>query len=91
MPLLRGNLLLQRLVELAGKAKQIDIAVAWARPCDAVEALVESDADKRIVVGLSNHFTDPITLRRLQESAALRVVPDAPPGIFHPKYYRFRG
>lgn len=91
MPLLRGNLLLQRLVELADKAKQIDIAVAWARPCDAVEALVESDADKRIVVGLSNHFTDPITLRRLQESAALRVVPDAPPGIFHPKYYRFRG
>ena len=50
-----------------------------------------SGADKRIVVGLSNHFTDPITLRRLHESAALRVVPDTPPGIFHPKYYRFRG
>ena len=91
MPLLRGNLLLQRLVELAGKAKQIDIAVAWARPCDAVETLVASGADKRIVVGLSNHFTDPITLRRLQKSATLRVVPDASPGIFHPKYYRFRG
>ena len=91
MPLLRGNLLLQRLVELAGKAEQIDIAVAWARPCDAVKALVASDADKRIVVGLSNHFTDPSTLRRLQESATLRVVPDASPGIFHPKYYRFRG
>ena len=91
MPLLRGNLLLERLVELAGQAEQIDIAVAWARPCDAVEALVASGADKRIVVGLSNHFTDPITLRRLHESAALRVVPDTPPGIFHPKYYRFRG
>ena len=90
MPLLRGNMLLQRLVELAGNSVQIDIAVAWARPCDAVEALVASDAYKRIVVGLSNHFTDPITLRRLHESAELRVVTDAPPGIFHPKYYRFR-
>ena len=91
MPLITGNHLLQRFAELAGKAKRIDVAVAWARSCDAIEALAASDADIRIVVGISKNFTNPTTLRRLADFANLRIVPDEPPRIFHPKYYCFYG
>ena len=91
MPLIDGHLLLQRFTELAKQAKQIDIAVAWARSCDAVEALAASDADIRIVVGISGNVTDPSTLRRLAEFSELRIAPDEPPRIFHPKYYCFYG
>ena len=51
MPLICGNRLLERFVELVGEAKRIDIAVAWASSCDAIEALAASDADIRAVVG----------------------------------------
>ena len=91
MPLIDGHLLLQRFTELAKQAKQIDIAVAWARSCDAVEALATSDTDIRIVVGISGNVTHPSTLRRLAEFSELRIAPDEPPRIFHPKYYCFYG
>ena len=91
MPLIDGHLLLQRFTELAKQAKQIDIAVAWARSCDAVEALAASDADIRIVVGISGNVTHPWTLQRLADFAELRIAPDEPPRIFHPKYYCFYG
>ena len=91
MPLLMGNLLLQRFAELANKASRIDVAVAWARSCDAIEVLAESDADIRIVTGVSNNFTDPSTLRRLVDFAEVRIAPDEPPRIFHPKFYCFYG
>ena len=91
MPLIDGHLLLQRFTELAKQAKQIDIAVAWARSCDAVEALAASDTDIRIGVGISGNVTDPSTLRRLAEFSELRIAPDEPPRIFHPKYYCFYG
>ena len=91
MPLIDGHLLLQRFTELANQAKQIDIAVAWARSCDAVEALAASDADIRIVVGISGNVTDPSTLRRLADFAELRIAPDKPSRTFHPKYYCFYG
>ena len=89
MPLIRGNLLLQRFAELANQAKRIDAAVAWATSCDAIEALSASDADIRIVVGISNNVTNPSTLRRLSEFAELRIAPDEPSRIFHPKFYCF--
>ena len=94
MPLIGRDLLLQRFEELAGQAKRIDVAVAWASPCDAIEALarVAEGADIRAIVGISGNFTNPTTLHRLNEFAALRVVPDdKPPRIFHPKYYCFHG
>ena len=52
MPLIKGNLLLQRFAELANQANRIDVAVAWATSCDAIEVLAASDADIRIVVGI---------------------------------------
>ena len=81
----------QRFAELASQAERIDVAVAWARPCEAKEALAASGADIRIVVGISNNITDPTTLRSLNTFAELRIVPDETRGIFHPKYYCFHG
>ena len=76
---------------LASQARRIDVAVAWARPCEAIEALAMSGAEIRMVVGLSKNFTIPTTLKRLAKFAELRIVSDEPPGIFHPKYYCFHG
>ena len=91
MPLIKGNLLLQRFAELANQSRRVDIAVAWATSCDAIDALAECDADIRIVVGVSNNVTNPSTLRRLAEFAELRITPDEPSRIFHPKFYCFYG
>lgn len=94
MALRRGNQLSRRFEQLACRAERIDIAVAWARPCDAVEALVQSAADIRIVIGISKSFTDPSTLKHLidLENVKLRIVPDDESWrIFHPKYYCFHG
>ena len=81
----------QRLTE----AKQVDIAVAWACPCDALEVLADSAGNGisiRIAVGISGNITNPTTLRRLQGFANLRIAESAMPhGLFHPKYYCFRG
>ena len=93
MPLRKGNQLPRKFATLVSRAERIDIAVAWARPCNAVEALARSDADIRIVVGISKNFTDPSTLKRLVglEHVTLRIVPDEARRIFHPKYYCFHG
>ena len=88
-----GNQLLSRFKELVGQARRVDIAVAWAKPCDAVEVLARGAASGtriRIAVGLSMNGTKPETLLRLQEFAKLRIaLPRC--GIFHPKFYSFRG
>ena len=98
MPLIGRDFLLQRFEELAGQAKRIDVDVAWARPCGAIGAIealaraAEEGTDIRAIVGISGNCTNPTTLHRLNEFAALRVVPDdKPPRIFHPKYYCFHG
>ena len=91
MPLIFGNRLLERFVELVGEAKRIDIAVAWASSCDEIETLAASDADIRAVIGVSGNSTNPATLRRLTEFAELRIAPNYPPRIFHPKHYCFHG
>ena len=91
MPLITGSKLLERFVELAGEAERIDIAVAWASSCDAIGALAASGADIRAVVGVSGNSTNPTTLRRLTQFAELRIAPNNPPRIFHPKYYCFHG
>ena len=91
MPLIESNQLSKRFRELASDADRIDIAVAWARPCEAIEALAASRANIRIAVGTSKNFTDPTTLKRLNEIAELRIVSDRSLRIFHPKYYYFQG
>ena len=92
MLLLARNRLPGRFKELVDGSDKIDIAVAWARPCEAVEILAQADAAMRIAVGISNHFTDPSTLKMLAglENVELRIVPDEALRIFHPKYYCFR-
>lgn len=93
MRLISGNQLLPRFKKLVGQAGRVDIAVAWAKPCDAVEVLArgaESGTRIRIAVGLSMNGTKPEALLRLQEFAKLRIaLPRC--GIFHPKFYSFRG
>ena len=91
MPLICGNRQLERFVELVDEARRIDIVVAWASSCDEIEALAASDADIRAVVGTSGNSTNPSTLRHLTEFAELRIPPNNPPRIFHPKYYLFHG
>ena len=91
MPLIDGSLLLQRFREHLMQATHVDIAVAWAKPCDAVEELKMSARNTkiRIAVGLSYNYTNPTTLHRLKEFADLRIGPSPSYGIFHPKYYCF--
>lgn len=92
MPLIYGNRQhLERFVELVDEASRIDIVVAWASPCDEIEALAASDADIRAVVGTSGNSTNPSTLRHLTEFAQLRIPRNNPSRIFHPKYYLFHG
>ena len=91
MPLIPGSRLLDRFRELVGEASQIDIAVAWASSCEAITVLSVSDAAIRAVVGTSGNSTNPSTLRHLLEFAELRIPPNNPPRIFHPKYYCFHG
>ena len=92
MPLIDGSLLLQRLRKHLKKATHVDIAVAWAGPCDAVDELEISAKNTkiRIAVGLSYNSTNPTTLDRLKEFADLRIGTSPSNGIFHPKYYCFR-
>ena len=91
MPLIESNQLSKRFREPASDADRIDIAVAWARPCEAIEALAASRANIRIAVGISKNFTDPTTLKRLNEIAELRIVSARSLRIFRPKYYYFQG
>ena len=92
MPLIDGSLFLERLRKHLKKATHVDIAVAWAGPCDAVDELEISAKNTkiRIAVGLSYNSTNPTTLDRLKEFADLRIGTSSSNGIFHPKYYCFR-
>ena len=65
MPLIERKHLLQRFSKCLAEATQVDIAVAWATPCDALEALAEGADNRttiRIAVGVSENITVP-TLR----------------------------
>ena len=96
MLLMEGKQLLQQLKEHLKDATHIDIAVAWATECAAIEELKKNAKNKtkiRIVVGIEtkSYTTDPDALRSLKKIAELRIKEGASQagGIFHPKFYRF--
>ena len=94
MSLIETSQLLQRFSERLAQAVQVDIAVAWAKPCDALEALAESVNEGttiRIAVGVSGNVTDPTTLERLHKFVDLRIAPSPQYRIFHPKFFCFHG
>ena len=93
MPLINGNQLLCRFRDLVVDAERVDIAVAWAKQCDALDALAEAAETGtriRVALGLSMNGTDPTALEKLNEFAKLRIASPRS-GIFHPKFYSFRG
>ena len=93
MRLITGNQLLPRFRELATDVRRVDIAVAWAKQCDALDVLAEAakaGTRIRIALGLSMNGTTPAALEELNEFARLRIA-SLRSGIFHPKFYSFRG
>ena len=92
MPLIEGKQLLQRFHKRLSEATQVDIAVAWVRCCDALDALVGAGKSIRIAVGISGNVTDPCALECLNNSQSVDLrIARSPHGIFHPKYFCFHG
>lgn len=87
--------ILDRFEKRLRESDAVDVAVAWATHCPAVEklrAFCGRNGVLRIVVGVDGSSTDPTTLRDLATFSDLRIGSVQPPasGIFHPKYYCFR-
>lgn len=82
--------LIDRLNLRIQRAQKIDIAVAWASECNALDAL-KSFADGRLlraIVGIAGNATHPNALRTLQKCARLRIH-SSMDRLFHPKLYIF--
>ena len=87
MLLTRENLIV-RLRERLNRCSKVDIAVAWATECEALDAFCEfasTGKSLRAIVGIWGNSTHPNALRRIQECAQLRIAD----GNFHPKFYLF--
>ncbi len=81
-----------RFAELAKRADQIEIAVAWAgKPDEGVQDLLWRMRAKvnKLVVGCALYNTNPDFLERWQGHGGFKVVLDTSE-IFHPKVYLFR-
>lgn len=76
-------------VRLVRECIRFDVAVAWAGPNAAVEAMLEAHLKLgRVVIGTHMYQTDPAVLRRfLSHKSARCLPPDGP--LFHPKVYLF--
>ncbi|SIO57592.1 PLD-like domain-containing protein [Bradyrhizobium erythrophlei] len=91
MLLMTENELLDRFNTRIQSANQIDVAVAWANECNALDALKTFAASGRVVraiVGIAGNATHPNALRTLQKCAKLRIH-NSIDGLFHPKLYIF--
>lgn len=91
MLLMTENELLDRFNSRVKRANQIDVAVAWANECNALDALKTFAANGsvvRAIVGIAGNATHPNALRTLQKYARLRIH-DSLDGLFHPKLYIF--
>ncbi|MEH2539160.1 phospholipase D family protein [Bradyrhizobium sp. AZCC 1699] len=87
---LTENELIDRIKLRIGSAQQIDIAVAWASDCNALDAL-KCFADGhllRSIVGIAGNASHPNALRTLQKCSRLRIH-NSTDGLFHPKLYIF--
>ena len=73
--LLTTETLMDRLDHHLTKARQIDVAVAWAGDCDALDrlcAFARKGGAVRAIVGIAGNATHPNALRSIQECAHLR-------------------
>lgn len=77
------------LVRLVRECTRFDVAVAWAGPNTAVDAMLEAHPKLgRVVIGTHMYQTDPAVLRRFMPHTGARCLP--PDGrLFHPKVYLF--
>ncbi|MBP1202922.1 HKD family nuclease [Duganella sp. 1411] len=77
-------------VRLVRECLRFDVAVAWAGPNPAVEAMLEAHPKLgRVVIGTHMYQTDPKVLRRFIPHVGARCLP--PDGrLFHPKVYLFK-
>jgi hypothetical protein len=99
MRLLEGSDLRAALQRQLSTAREVDVAVAWARSSEALDQLQEAAARGvrvRAIVGLAGNHTQPAALRTLLGLGHLRIANgdparQAPGGIFHPKVFVFRG
>jgi HKD family nuclease len=84
--------LLEALERRLREAKSVDIAVAWAWSCSALE-LLDKAASRgvkiRAMVGLDGNWSQPTALRSLAGFADVRIASDLG-RIFHPKVFIFR-
>jgi hypothetical protein len=87
----RSNLLAQLQHNLRS-AEAVDIAVAWAWPCAALDLILEfarhRSGSLRAAVGIAQNFTHPSALQEIGRCGQLRVVASGG-GLFHPKLYLF--
>lgn len=76
-------------IRLVRECIWFDVAVAWATPNDAVDAMLEEHPKlRRVVIGTHMYQTDPAVLRRFLPHSGARCLP--PSGrLFHPKIYLF--
>lgn len=90
--LLTRDELLSRLCDRLTKSDRVDVAVAWASDCDALEQLLQfgrrHGACLRTVVGIQGNSTHPNALRELKVAGQLRIDPSSR-RLFHPKLYLF--
>jgi HKD family nuclease len=73
------------------RARQIDVAVAWAGDCDALDrlcAFARKGGAMRTIVGIAGNATHPNALRSIRECAQLRI-PTCAERLFHPRFYLF--
>ncbi len=85
--------LLPEFRRLLGECESVDIAVAWATDCNALNAFLKRAKDfkrkARVVVGISGNSTSPQALMKLSKKVELTVT-DGTKGVFHPKFYLFK-
>ena len=76
-------------VRLVRECIRFDVAVAWAGPNTAVDAMLDAHPKlRRVVIGTHMYQTDPGVLRRFMPHKGARCLP--PDGrLFHPKVYLF--
>lgn len=91
--LLTRSTLINRLTHQLESARQIDIAVAWACECDALDLLcrfAQNGGSLRAVIGIFGNATEPRALRNIQQCGKLRIATRVE-RLFHPKFYLFHG